>query len=44
MIHFVTIKGMVETEDADSYARVDVYGNKIWITGSGMEKSQILAY
>ena len=44
MIHFVTIKGMVETEDVDSYARVDVYGNKIWITGSGMEKSQILAY
>jgi Predicted phosphohydrolases len=44
LIHFVTIKGMVETENTDSYARVDVYGNKIWITGSGREKSQILAY
>ncbi|MGD0340393.1 MAG: metallophosphoesterase [Bacteroidales bacterium] len=44
MIHFVTIKGMVETENTGSYARVDVYGNKIWITGSGREKSQILAY
>jgi predicted MPP superfamily phosphohydrolase len=44
MIHFVTIKGMVETENTGSYARVDVYRNKIWITGSGREKSQILAY
>jgi 3',5'-cyclic AMP phosphodiesterase CpdA len=44
LIHFVTIKGMVETENSCSFARVDVYGNKIWITGSGMEKSQILAY
>jgi manganese-dependent ADP-ribose/CDP-alcohol diphosphatase len=44
LIHFVTIKGMVETENTNSYARVDVYGNKIWITGSGREKSLILAY
>jgi manganese-dependent ADP-ribose/CDP-alcohol diphosphatase len=44
MIHFVTIKGMVETENTGSYARVDVYRNKIWITGSGRERSQILAY
>jgi predicted MPP superfamily phosphohydrolase len=44
MIHFVTFKGMVETENTGSFARVDVYGNKIWITGSGSEKSQILAY
>jgi hypothetical protein len=35
---------MVETENTGSFARVDVYGNKIWITGSGREKSQILAY
>jgi predicted MPP superfamily phosphohydrolase len=44
MIHFVTLKGMVETEEAGSYALVEVYGNKIWITGSGRERSQILAY
>jgi manganese-dependent ADP-ribose/CDP-alcohol diphosphatase len=44
MIHFVTIKGMVETENTGSYARVDVYRNKIWIAGSGRERSQILAY
>ena len=44
MIHFVTVKGMVETDNMGSFARVDVYGNKIWITGSGREKSQILAY
>jgi manganese-dependent ADP-ribose/CDP-alcohol diphosphatase len=44
MIHFVTIKGMVETETTGSYALVEVYKNKIWIRGSGREKSQILAY
>jgi manganese-dependent ADP-ribose/CDP-alcohol diphosphatase len=44
LIHFVTIKGMVETENLNSFAKVEVYGNRIWITGSGREKSQILAY
>jgi predicted phosphodiesterase len=44
MIHFVTFKGMVESMADNSFARVDVYRNKIWITGSGREKSQILAY
>jgi len=43
-VHYVTIKGMVETKDENSYARVDVYSNKIWIVGSGREKSKILAY
>jgi len=44
MIHFVTMKGMVETEDVNSYAIVEVYKNKIWIKGYGREKNQILAY
>jgi manganese-dependent ADP-ribose/CDP-alcohol diphosphatase len=44
MIHFVTMKGMVETENVNSFAFVEVYKNKIWIKGSGREKSQILAY
>lgn len=44
MIHFVTMKGMVETEMTGSYAVIDVYTNKIWINGSGRERSQILAY
>jgi manganese-dependent ADP-ribose/CDP-alcohol diphosphatase len=44
MIHFVTLKGMVETELKNSFALVEVYNNKIWIKGSGREKSQILAY
>lgn len=44
MIHFVTFRGMVETEQLNSFARVDVYRNKIWITGTGREKNQILAY
>jgi hypothetical protein len=44
MIHFVTLRGMVETENNNSFALVEVYRNKIWIKGSGREKSQILAY
>jgi 3',5'-cyclic AMP phosphodiesterase CpdA len=44
MIHFVTFKGMVDTESNNSFALVDVYKNKIWIRGYGREKSQILAY
>lgn len=44
MIHFVTFKGMVETEANNSFAIVEVYKNKLWIRGSGREKSQILAY
>jgi predicted phosphodiesterase len=44
MIHFVTFRGMVETDSTNSFAKVDVYKNKIWIRGTGMEKNQILAY
>lgn len=42
--HFVTLRGMVETEASNSFATVEVFNNKIWIKGSGREKSQILAY
>ncbi len=44
MIHFVTLKGMVETEKAGAYSLIEVYSNKLWIKGSGRERSQILAY
>ncbi len=44
MIHFVTLKGMVETENTSSFSLVEVYHNKIWIKGSGRERGQILAY
>jgi manganese-dependent ADP-ribose/CDP-alcohol diphosphatase len=44
MIHFITMKGMVETKENNSFALVEVYKNKIWIKGRGREKSQILAY
>ena len=44
LIHFITMRGMVETEEKNSFATVDIYKNKIWITGYGSEKSQILAY
>jgi hypothetical protein len=44
MIHFVTMRGMVETEENNSFALIEVYKDKIWIKGNGREKSQILAY
>jgi len=43
-IHFVNLKAMVETEKTNSFSIVEVYNNKIWIKGTGREKSQILAY
>lgn len=43
-IHFYNFKGMVETENLNSYAIVEVYRNRIWIKGFGREKSMILAY
>jgi manganese-dependent ADP-ribose/CDP-alcohol diphosphatase len=43
-IHFVTFRGMVDTEGSNSFALIEVYRNKIWIRGSEREKSQILAY
>jgi manganese-dependent ADP-ribose/CDP-alcohol diphosphatase len=42
--HFVTFKGMVETETSNSFAIVAVYNNKIWIKGFGRENSKILEY
>jgi manganese-dependent ADP-ribose/CDP-alcohol diphosphatase len=44
LIHFVTFRGMVETESDNSYARIDVYKNKLWINGYGREKSRSLVY
>jgi manganese-dependent ADP-ribose/CDP-alcohol diphosphatase len=44
MIHFITFKGMVETDSTNSFALIEVYKNKIWIRGNGREKSQILAF
>jgi predicted MPP superfamily phosphohydrolase len=44
LTHFVTFKGMVETESDNSYSLVTVYKNSIQIKGYGREKSQILKY
>ncbi len=44
LIHCVTLKGMVESEEASAWSLVEVYRNKIWINGADREKSLILAY
>jgi manganese-dependent ADP-ribose/CDP-alcohol diphosphatase len=41
-IHFITFKGMVETETISSYSIVDVYRDKIIIHGFGNEKDRTL--
>lgn len=43
-IHFVNMKGMVETPSSGAFSIIEVYSNKIWIRGENGEKSQILAY
>lgn len=42
--HFVTMKGMVESETQNSFARVEVYSDRILISGSGREINRTLAY
>ncbi len=44
LVHFVNLRGMVETEESNSFALVEVYHNKLWIKGFGRERNQILAY
>lgn len=44
LVHFVTLRGMVETENLNSYAIIELYNNRIWIKGKGREKRQILAW
>lgn len=43
-IHFITFKGMVETRDQNSFARIEVYNDRILIIGSGRETSRELLY
>lgn len=43
-IHYVTMKGMVETPDRNSWSVVEIYNNEIFIKGGGMEESRILKY
>jgi len=44
LIHCVTLRGMVESEETTAWSLVEVYSNKIWIKGAGREKNIILAY
>jgi calcineurin-like phosphoesterase family protein len=41
-IHFLTLRGMVETSDESAYAIADVYENRIGIRGFGREPSRSL--
>ncbi|MBB3965557.1 metallophosphoesterase [Rhizobium metallidurans] len=41
--HFVNFKGMVDTESENTFAIVDLYGDRIEIRGFGREESRVLA-
>ncbi|MBN1387450.1 MAG: metallophosphoesterase [Bacteroidales bacterium] len=43
-VHFITMKGMVETADKNAWAIVEVYNHKLLIKGRGLEESRILEY
>ena len=43
-IHFITFKGMVETENSNSYAIVELYKDRMVIKGYGREPSRTLTY
>lgn len=39
-IHFITFKGMVETENTNSYAIIEIYPHKFCIKGNGRQESR----
>ncbi len=41
-VHYVTLHGMVETEDETAYAVVDVHGDRLEITGYGRQPDRVL--
>jgi len=43
-IHFITMQGMVETENSNSFAVVTLYKNQIKIDGYGREPDRILTF
>jgi predicted MPP superfamily phosphohydrolase len=43
-IHFITFRGMVETESTNSYSIAEVYRDKLIIRGFGREESRILEF
>lgn len=43
-IHYITLKGMVETPDSSAYAIVEVYSDRLELTGFGREPSRVMEY
>ena len=41
-IHYLTVRGMVETEDTNAYAVVHVSDDRIEIDGRGRQPDQVL--
>lgn len=41
-VHYVTLNGMVETEDENAFGVVDVYGDRVEITGYGRQPDRVL--
>ena len=43
-IHYLTLQGMVETEDSNAYAIIEVYSDFLKVLGFGREPSRILTF
>ena len=43
-IHYLTLHGMVETENSNAYSIVEVYSNHLKVLGFGREPSRILTF
>ncbi|WPP53049.1 metallophosphoesterase [Catalinimonas niigatensis] len=41
-VHFLNFKGMVETEEENTFAVVEVYQDRLWVKGFGREESREL--
>ncbi|MFC2947641.1 hypothetical protein [Virgibacillus sediminis] len=41
-VHYVTLQGMVKTEDSNSYSIVQVYKDRLEIDGYGREEDRVL--
>lgn len=43
-IHYLTLQGMVETENSNAYSIVEVYTDHLKVLGFGREPSRILTF
>lgn len=43
-IHYVNLKGMLETADTNTYSIIEIYKDRIFIDGYGLEQDRVLRF